>query len=128
MIRRPPRSTLFPYTTLFRSDARLRPGQVEHYLHPVAKRRGLGRVRVHALKFFELTQRLLLRVLRHRGRLYLLSELSDLFGELVALAQFRLDGLELLAKEELALRAVDVCARLRVYLLLDCEDFDLFVE
>src|SRR5260370_17975086 len=28
MIRRPPRSTLFPYTTLFRSDvvARLRPG------------------------------------------------------------------------------------------------------
>src|SRR2546426_8417934 len=26
MIRRPPRSTLFPYTTLFRSVARLRPG------------------------------------------------------------------------------------------------------
>src|SRR3712207_7384054 len=25
MIRRPPRSTLFPYTTLFRSDARARP-------------------------------------------------------------------------------------------------------
>src|SRR5258708_25536608 len=25
MIRRPPRSTLFPYTTLFRSDRRLRP-------------------------------------------------------------------------------------------------------
>src|SRR6266478_9370330 len=27
MIRRPPRSTLFPYTTLFRSVTRLRPGQ-----------------------------------------------------------------------------------------------------
>src|SRR6266705_4308935 len=26
MIRRPPRSTLFPYTTLFRSAARLHPG------------------------------------------------------------------------------------------------------
>src|SRR2546422_6238954 len=26
MIRRPPRSTLFPYTTLFRSQARQRPG------------------------------------------------------------------------------------------------------
>src|SRR2546422_1947462 len=26
MIRRPPRSTLFPYTTLFRSDVRLSPG------------------------------------------------------------------------------------------------------
>src|SRR3712207_8899456 len=29
MIRRPPRSTLFPYTTLFRSD-RLRVAEVEH--------------------------------------------------------------------------------------------------
>src|SRR5256885_4008268 len=27
MIRRPPRSTLFPYTTLFRSDQRVRAGQ-----------------------------------------------------------------------------------------------------
>src|SRR2546428_5000548 len=27
MIRRPPRSTLFPYTTLFRSPLSLRPGQ-----------------------------------------------------------------------------------------------------
>src|SRR5690348_17357942 len=27
MIRRPPRSTLFPYTTLFRSDALVRAGQ-----------------------------------------------------------------------------------------------------
>src|SRR2546430_10466109 len=29
MIRRPPRSTLFPYTTLFRSDYRLSPGSEE---------------------------------------------------------------------------------------------------
>src|SRR2546430_3615110 len=28
MIRRPPRSTLFPYTTLFRSPARLQPGHL----------------------------------------------------------------------------------------------------
>src|SRR5688572_31373085 len=40
MIRRPPRSTLFPYTTLFRS-AGDRPGQ-----RAVAARRGEGRVRV----------------------------------------------------------------------------------
>src|SRR3712207_8802412 len=32
MIRRPPRSTLFPYTTLFRSRAPLRPGQRRHLL------------------------------------------------------------------------------------------------
>src|SRR3712207_7506040 len=30
MIRRPPRSTLFPYTTLFRSDASVAIGGVEH--------------------------------------------------------------------------------------------------
>src|SRR3712207_7818725 len=30
MIRRPPRSTLFPYTTLFRSGLRLTLGKVEH--------------------------------------------------------------------------------------------------
>src|SRR3712207_7021919 len=29
MIRRPPRSTLFPYTTLFRSDRDPRPGEAE---------------------------------------------------------------------------------------------------
>src|SRR3712207_8979883 len=32
MIRRPPRSTLFPYTTLFRSNRRWQEG---HLLHPV---------------------------------------------------------------------------------------------
>src|SRR2546422_7233040 len=43
MIRRPPRSTLFPYTTLFRSLAlsgrrHLAAGQVGHELHAVANR------------------------------------------------------------------------------------------
>src|SRR3712207_7347435 len=35
MIRRPPRSTLFPYTTLFRSLVHLRKGEsLRRYLHP----------------------------------------------------------------------------------------------
>src|SRR2546425_7300679 len=33
MIRRPPRSTLFPYTTLFRSDLH----RVGHFLHPALR-------------------------------------------------------------------------------------------
>src|SRR3712207_7006974 len=37
MIRRPPRSTLFPYTTLFRSDGR----PVRHPDHHVGRRRGV---------------------------------------------------------------------------------------
>src|SRR2546422_8177300 len=35
MIRRPPRSTLFPYTTLFRSDRRIHAGLAAGKLHHV---------------------------------------------------------------------------------------------
>src|SRR2546425_6279657 len=47
MIRRPPRSTLFPYTTLFRSHAlgraHHRPADIllQHALHPGERRAGL---------------------------------------------------------------------------------------
>src|SRR3712207_7884235 len=34
MIRRPPRSTLFPYTTLFRSTAKTQPSDDATYMHP----------------------------------------------------------------------------------------------
>src|SRR5688572_30936439 len=44
MIRRPPRSTLFPYTTLFRSD-RSRPRPLLRQQHP---RHGLARARVRS--------------------------------------------------------------------------------
>src|SRR3712207_7223912 len=40
MIRRPPRSTLFPYTTLFRSEARLRDGGVRDRWQGRARGRG----------------------------------------------------------------------------------------
>src|SRR3712207_4484590 len=43
MIRRPPRSTLFPYTTLFRSDGRVPPGLVDR-LRVVRPVRRQGRV------------------------------------------------------------------------------------
>src|SRR2546429_5407938 len=36
MIRRPPRSTLFPYTTLFRSRRRSRPDAVGHLRAPLS--------------------------------------------------------------------------------------------
>src|SRR3712207_8467639 len=37
MIRRPPRSTLFPYTTLFRSAAGPRPGKLDVQVRRVAR-------------------------------------------------------------------------------------------
>src|SRR3712207_8356707 len=42
MIRRPPRSTLFPYTTLFRSSA---PGQIMKFA-PTSAHRSMPRLRV----------------------------------------------------------------------------------
>src|SRR2546422_8612784 len=47
MIRRPPRSTLFPYTTLFRSHARGRPGRPAR---ACAAREGAGGARVAAVR------------------------------------------------------------------------------
>src|SRR2546425_3435158 len=44
MIRRPPRSTLFPYTTLFRSPQRVRAQHLEHHavhLDAIARPRGV---------------------------------------------------------------------------------------
>src|SRR2546427_463574 len=44
MIRRPPRSTLFPYTTLFRSQAQRRPQRARTQDLPPPRRRGQARV------------------------------------------------------------------------------------
>src|SRR2546422_1982678 len=46
MIRRPPRSTLFPYTTLFRSRAVLGRGAVAQHLDALDRRRR-DRVEIH---------------------------------------------------------------------------------
>src|SRR3712207_7166302 len=42
MIRRPPRSTLFPYTTLFRSDGGDRREALHDHVHAVALNREVG--------------------------------------------------------------------------------------
>src|SRR3712207_8341993 len=44
MIRRPPRSTLFPYTTLFRSHARAQLARVPVRAHPKLERRGFAQL------------------------------------------------------------------------------------
>src|SRR3712207_7467734 len=56
MIRRPPRSTLFPYTTLFRSD---RPGALDRRQDQVAHLGEHGRIRPRRLAH-EMQERLVL--------------------------------------------------------------------
>src|SRR5690348_17592038 len=50
MIRHPPRSTLFPYTTLFRSLPSNRPERRQHFLKPVSR---IAWTQIVAAKFFE---------------------------------------------------------------------------
>src|SRR2546421_8717206 len=49
MIRRPPRSTLFPYTTLFRSDARAGAEDevLGEFVHRLLRQLAVGRVVIH---------------------------------------------------------------------------------
>ena len=80
---------------------------------------------MHALQLLELALHLLQDRLGHLGLVRLLLEGGDLLRQLVALAQLALDGLELLAQEELALRAVHLPLGLRRDLLLHGQDFQL---
>src|SRR5260370_32144381 len=48
MIRRPPRSTLFPYTTLFRSDKTLQVGYANHFYRSAHKFEQICRHRLRA--------------------------------------------------------------------------------
>src|SRR3989442_12530131 len=123
MIRRPPRSTLFPYTTLFRShvvqaggvlvqDAPrlgdvepilgpLVPGQVEHPVEIVANPADLRVLLASALQPAELALDLGAHGVRHAGFL----DSPAVLGDDVAafLAELLLDGLQLLPEQELTL-------------------------
>src|SRR2546430_11240370 len=74
MIRRPPRSTLFPYTTLFRSGQRARepPTEIEALeLPPALRTRGRARSEEHTSELqsqSNLVCRLLLEKKKERGR------------------------------------------------------------
>src|SRR3712207_7365546 len=95
MIRRPPRSTLFPYTTLFRSEVveqRQRPGRragdqrhgvlhqillpgvVQQVEHPVGGERGVLRSEEHTSEL-QSRQYLVCRLLLEKKRQYRLGEL-----------------------------------------------------
>src|SRR3712207_6964548 len=81
MIRRPPRSTLFPYTTLFRSRRLGGAGDVELDLEPVAPRERVHRdladallVRLPRLARADLAALDLARAERRHGGLRLRSE------------------------------------------------------
>src|SRR2546425_9583245 len=79
MIRRPPRSTLFPYTTLFRSGPLLRSQHMKHLLNLLAAIAllvwGTHMVRTGVLRVFGANLRDLLRSEEHTSELQSLAYL-----------------------------------------------------
>src|SRR5207249_11892423 len=78
MIRRPPRSTLFPYTTLFRSRFRIETLGVHHRRERVGEDLELGRWRSeeHTSELqsrFDLVCRLLLEKKKHQSRSHIIG-------------------------------------------------------
>src|SRR3989442_10084603 len=69
MIRRPPRSTLFPYTTLFRSHLRVRPGERCCARHGT---RGRGRSEEHTSEL-QSRPHLVCRLLLEKKKNYLVN-------------------------------------------------------
>ena len=90
----------------------LGPGQHGQPLDVVAGERVVGGHGRHAREPRELLQGLFLHVFRHAGGFDLLAQLVDLALALVLLAQFLLDGLELLAQVVVALRLLHLVLHL----------------
>jgi len=83
---------------------------------------------MHSLKLLKLAQAFFFRVLRHLRLQDLFAILLDLFIEFIAFAQFCLDRLELLPQKVFTLRTINVGTSLRVDLLLNGKDIDLFIQ
>src|SRR3982750_4933718 len=80
MIRRPPRSTLFPYTTLFRSAVGRRPAGLGLHLHG-ARGRAVGRSEEHTSELqsrSDLVCRLLLEKKKNQEQVILVLQPSAL--------------------------------------------------
>ena len=101
------------------------PRQAGHPLEVGARDAVLRRHGGDARQALQLLQRLGLDLFGHAGRFDLLAQVLDIALRLVALAQFLLDGLELLAQVELALALRKLALDLRLDLAAQFEQFGL---
>ena len=79
----------------------------------------------HLREPIQLARGFLLDSLRHAGGVYLVAQLVDLFGLVVALAELLLNRLELLAEEVLTLVLSDLRLHLRLNLRSELQNFEL---
>ena len=101
------------------------PGQLGHPLQVGPRHRRLAGVRVHALQLLEVALDLNEGLVWHLHLGELFAEGRDFLGQLRALAQLLLDGLELLAEVVLPLALVHLATGVHGDLLLDLQQLDL---
>ncbi len=101
------------------------PGQAHQPVDVGAGDRVFGRGLRHAGEAIEFADRLLLRFLGHLGLLDLLAKLRDLALLIVAVAQFLLDGLHLLAQVVLALVLLQLGLDLALDLVADLQHLEV---
>ena len=106
---------------------RLHPRHRQQPVDVVARHRGLGGHRRHALEALELGERLVLDLLGHAGGLDALGELLELLLG-VGAAELLVDRLDLLGQVVLALRLLHLLLDLGVEAAVDVELLDLDVE
>ena len=99
------------------------PGQVGHPLQVGARHAVFRRCRRHARQPVQLAHGLGLHFFGHAGGFQLFAQFLDIALRIVALAQFLLDGLQLLAQIELALALRKLALHLRLDLPAQFEQF-----
>ena len=103
----------------------LLPRQADHPVQVGLDDAVLGGLDGHLAHAVQLAQGLLLRLLRHLNRCDTLLQFLDLSLLFVPLAQFLLDGLELLAQVEIALHLLHLAHGLGLYLAAQLQDLQL---
>jgi hypothetical protein len=119
---------------LFRLDdvhfftGRLRPWQYSQPFDVIARERKIGGHGRHAGKPRQFLQRFFLGLLRHACGFDLLAQFFNVLLALVDLAEFLLDGLQLLAQVVVALRLLHLVLYFGLDLVAQLLDFQLFGE
>ena len=103
----------------------LAPGQFGHPLQVGARHRGFAGIRMHAFQLLEVALDFDQRLLGHLQLGQPVAERRDFLGQLRALAQLLLDGLELLAQVVLPLALVHLAAGFHGDFLLYLQQLDL---
>src|SRR5438067_11533812 len=93
MLRRPPRSTLFPYTTLFRSKALAAASRIEQYIRQIEQQLAYAALPQLDASDIELRRMEFLKLLRQAPEVTDISQLDASCHEQIAVSRLGMDSI-----------------------------------